>query len=49
MVLEKARPVAARLLQARPEILSFAGGQFTAGERSVAVLEVAREAGSLAS
>ncbi len=47
MVLEKARPVAARLLQARPGDLSFAGGQFTAGERSVALLEVAREAGSL--
>ncbi|WP_254070226.1 xanthine dehydrogenase family protein molybdopterin-binding subunit [Acidisphaera sp. L21] len=44
LVMEKARPVAARLLQAQPEEVSFAGGHFTVAERSVAVLEVARAA-----
>ena len=43
-VLDKARPVAARLLQARPEALAFVAGRWTAGERSVSLLEVAREA-----
>ncbi len=44
LVMAKARPVAARLLQARPEEVVFAEGIFTAGERSVALLEVARAA-----
>ena len=44
LVMAKARPVAARLLQARPEEVSFKAGLFTAGERSVHLLEVARAA-----
>ena len=44
LVMGKARPVAARLLQAQPDELSFADGRFSVGERSVAVLEVARAA-----
>ena len=44
LVMGKARPVAARLLQAHPDELSFSGGRFSVGERSVAVLEVARAA-----
>ena len=44
LVMAKARPVAARLLQARPDELSFTDGRFAAGERSVAMLEVARAA-----
>ena len=46
LVMGKARPVAARLLQARPEEVSFGGGVFSAGGRSVALLEVARAAAS---
>ena len=46
LVMGKARPVAARLLQARPEEVAFAAGQFSAGERSVGILEVARAAAS---
>jgi carbon-monoxide dehydrogenase large subunit len=44
LVMGKARPVAARLLQAQPDELTFAEGRFIAGERSVAMLEVARAA-----
>ncbi len=44
LVLGKAAPVAARLLQAREEEVAFAGGRFAAGERSVGLLEVARAA-----
>ena len=43
-VLAKARPVAARLLQAQPGEVVFASGRFTAGERSAGLLEVARAA-----
>ena len=43
-VLDRARPVAARLLQARPEELWFAAGRWTAGGRSVALLDVAEAA-----
>jgi carbon-monoxide dehydrogenase large subunit len=43
-VLTKARPVAARLLQSAPEQVTFAAGRFHAGERSVSLPEVAREA-----
>ena len=44
LVMTKARPVAARLLQARPEEVTFDAGVFSAGDRSVPVLEVARAA-----
>ncbi len=44
LVMDKARPVAARLLQARPDEVRFADGRFSVGERSVPVLEVARAA-----
>ena len=43
-VIEKARPVAAKLLQARPDQVSFANGRFATGERSVDLLTVSREA-----
>ena len=43
-VLEKARPVAATLLQAKPEDLIYANGEFTTDGRSVPLLTVAREA-----
>ncbi len=43
LVLAKAHPAAARLLQARPDEVSFAAGRFSAGGRSVALLDVARE------
>jgi carbon-monoxide dehydrogenase large subunit len=43
-VLDKARPVAAVLLQARPDELVFSDGRFTAGDRSVDLLAVAKEA-----
>ena len=46
LVMAKARPVAARLLQASVDEVRFADGQFTAGERSVPILEVARAADS---
>ena len=42
-VIEKGRPVAARLLQARPDQVTFAAGRFSAGERSVDLLTVARD------
>ena len=44
LVLGKARPVAARLLQAGLEEVMFAKGRFSAGGRSVPLLEVARAA-----
>jgi carbon-monoxide dehydrogenase large subunit len=44
-VLAKARPVAARLLQAGLEEVRFDAGRFSAGERSVGLTEVARAAG----
>ena len=43
-VLEKARPVAARLLQADPTTLFFEAGHFHAGTRSVSLPEIARAA-----
>jgi carbon-monoxide dehydrogenase large subunit len=42
-VIEKATTVAARLLQAQPDQVTFVAGQFTAGERSVDLLSVARD------
>jgi carbon-monoxide dehydrogenase large subunit len=42
-VIEKAKPVAARLLQAQPDQVVFAAGRFSAGERSVDLLSVARD------
>jgi aerobic carbon-monoxide dehydrogenase large subunit len=42
-VIEKAKPVAARLLQAQPDEIIFAAGHFTAGDRSVDLLSVARD------
>ncbi len=41
--IDKARPVAARLLQAQPDQVVFYGGRFAAGERSVDLLSVARD------
>jgi len=42
-VIEKGRPVAARLLQATPDQVVFAAGRFAVGERSVDLLSVARD------
>jgi aerobic carbon-monoxide dehydrogenase large subunit len=42
-VIEKAKPVAARLLQAQPDQVSFAAGRFRVGDRSVDLLSVARD------
>ncbi|HEY0183708.1 MAG TPA: xanthine dehydrogenase family protein molybdopterin-binding subunit [Rhodopila sp.] len=42
-VIEKGKPVAARLLQARPDQVAFANGRFTADDRSVDLLSVARD------
>jgi carbon-monoxide dehydrogenase large subunit len=42
-VIEKGKPVAARLLQARPDEITFAAGRYAAGERSVDLLTVARD------
>lgn len=42
-VLDKARPVAATLLQAKPEELDFAEGRFSAGDRTVDLWSVAKE------
>jgi len=42
-VLAKGRRAAAELLQAREDEVAFAAGRFQAGERSVALLDVARE------
>ena len=44
LVLAKAKPVAARLLQAAIAEVTFAAGLFAAGERSVTLMEVARAA-----
>jgi carbon-monoxide dehydrogenase large subunit len=43
-VLVKGRRAAAELLQAREDEVAFAAGRFQAGDRSVALLDVAREA-----
>ncbi len=43
-VIEKARPVAATLLQAQHDQVSFSNGFFSAGEQSVDLLTVSREA-----
>lgn len=43
-VIAKGTAAAARLLQARPEEVQFRDGNFTAGERTIALLDVAREA-----
>jgi aerobic carbon-monoxide dehydrogenase large subunit len=42
-VIEKGKPVAARLLQARPDEITFAAGRYSAGDRSVDLLTVARD------
>jgi carbon-monoxide dehydrogenase large subunit len=42
-VIEKGKPVAARLLQAREDQIIFATGRYTAGDRSVDLLTVARD------
>ena len=42
LVMAKARPVAARLLQAQPAEVAFNAGVFSAGGRSVGLMEVAR-------
>jgi carbon-monoxide dehydrogenase large subunit len=42
-VIEKGRPVAARLLQARPDQVVFAAGRFVVEDRSVDLLTVARD------
>jgi carbon-monoxide dehydrogenase large subunit len=42
-VIEKGKPVAARLLQAQPNQVTFAAGVFSAGERQVDLLTVARD------
>ena len=42
-VIEKGKPIAARLLQARPEEIAFANGRYSAAERSVDLLTVARD------
>jgi carbon-monoxide dehydrogenase large subunit len=42
-VIDKGKPVAARLLQARPDQIVFAAGRFAAGDRSVDLLSVARD------
>jgi aerobic carbon-monoxide dehydrogenase large subunit len=42
-VIEKGKPVAARLLQAQPDEITFAAGQYSAGDRSVDLLTVARD------
>ncbi len=42
-VIEKGKPVAARLLQAQPDEVTFAAGRYSAGERSVDLLTVARD------
>ena len=44
--LAKARPLAARLLQATPAEIGFDAGRFSAGGRSVGLMEVARAAAS---
>jgi carbon-monoxide dehydrogenase large subunit len=44
VVIGKGRPIAARLLQAHPDEVAFDAGTFSAGERSVALLDVARAA-----
>ncbi len=46
-VLAKARPVAARLLQAEPGEVAFEAGRFSAGARGVALLDVAEAAREL--
>jgi len=43
-VLEKARPIAATLLQAHPHALRYADGRFAVDERSIDLQAVAREA-----
>jgi carbon-monoxide dehydrogenase large subunit len=42
-VIEKGKSVAAKLLQARSDEITFAAGRYTAGERSVDLLTVARD------
>jgi carbon-monoxide dehydrogenase large subunit len=42
-VIDKGKPVAAKLLQAQPDQITFAAGQYTAGDRSVDLLSVARD------
>ena len=42
-VLEKAKPVAARLLQARPDQVVFSEGRFAVGERFIDLLSVAKD------
>jgi carbon-monoxide dehydrogenase large subunit len=42
-VIEKGKPVAARLLQAQPDQIQFAAGRFVAGDRSIDLLTVAKD------
>ncbi len=42
-VIDKGKPVAARLLQAQPDEITFVAGRYNAGDRSVDLLAVARE------
>jgi carbon-monoxide dehydrogenase large subunit len=42
-VIEKGKPVAARLLQAQPDQITFTAGHYTAGDRSIDLLSVARD------
>ena len=42
-VIQKATPVAALLLQAQPDQVTFASGRFSAGERSVDLLTIAHD------
>jgi len=44
MVVEKGTPIAAELLQAKPEETTFEGGRFRAGGREAGILDVAAEA-----
>jgi len=43
-VIAKGKPIAARLLQARPDQVGFANGRFTVEDRSIDLLSVARAA-----
>jgi aerobic carbon-monoxide dehydrogenase large subunit len=42
-VIEKGKPVAARLLQAQPDQITFTAGHYTTGDRSIDLLSVARD------
>ncbi|HEY4173718.1 MAG TPA: xanthine dehydrogenase family protein molybdopterin-binding subunit, partial [Rhodopila sp.] len=42
-VIEKGKPIAAKLLQAQPDEITFENGRYIAGDRSVDLLSVARD------